>query len=93
MSAASSIADVPGSIAALRAISNSVLFFALVFGRGVDIDAEGFTAAHPVGMGITDGRIEIEIERDASTRYNLLAKENFGACIHMRCELKDLMRR
>lgn len=69
------------------------LFFALVFGRGVDIDAEGFTAAHPVGMGITDGRIEIEIERDASTRYNLLAKENFGACIHVRCELKDLMRR
>ena len=69
------------------------LFFALVFGRRVDIDAEGFTAAHPVGMGITDGRIEIEIERDASTRYSLLAKENFGACIHVRCELKDLMRR
>lgn len=69
------------------------LFFALVLGRGVDIDAEGFTAAHPVGMGITDGRIEIEIERDASTRYSLLAKENFGACIHVRCELKDLMRR
>ena len=69
------------------------LFFALVFGRGVDIDAEGFTAAHPVGMWITDGRIEIEIERDASTRYSLLAKENFGACIHVRCELKDLMRR
>lgn len=69
------------------------LFFALVFGRGVDIDAESFTAAHPVGVGITDGRIEIEIERDASTRYSLLAKENFGACIHVRCELKDLMRR
>ena len=69
------------------------LFFALVLGRGVDIDTEGFTAAHPVGMGITDGRIEIEIERDASTRYSLLAKENFGACIHVRCELKDLMRR
>lgn len=69
------------------------LFFALILGRGVDIDAEGFTAAHPVGMGITDGRIEIEIERDASTRYSLLAKENFGACIHVRCELKDLMRR
>lgn len=69
------------------------LFFAFVLGRGVDIDAEGFTAAHPVGMGITDGRIEIEIERDASTRYSLLAKENFGACIHVRCELKDLMRR
>lgn len=69
------------------------LFFALVFGRGIDIDAEGFTAAHPVGVGITDGRIEIEIERYASTRYSLLAKENFGACIHVRCELKDLMRR
>ena len=69
------------------------LFFALVLGRGIDIDAEGFTAAHPVGVGITDGRIEIEIERDASTRYSLLAKENFGACIHVRCELKDLMRR
>ena len=69
------------------------LFFPLILGRGVDIDAEGFTAAHPVGMGITDGRIEIEIERDASTRYSLLAKENFGACIHVRCELKDLMRR
>ena len=44
-------------------------------------------------MGITDGMIEIEIELDASTRYSLLAKENFGACIHVRCELKDLKRR
>ena len=69
------------------------LFFALVLWRGIDIDAEGFSAAHPVGVGITDGRIEIEIERDASTRYSLLAKENFGACIHVRCELQDLMRR
>ena len=60
------------------------LFFALVFGRGVDIDAEGFTAAHPVGMGITDGRIEIKVERYASTRNSLLTKENFGACIHTR---------
>ena len=69
------------------------LFFALVLGRGIDIDTEGFSAAHPVGMGITDGRIEIKVERNASTRDSLLAKENFGACIHVRCELKDLMRR
>lgn len=69
------------------------LTLTLVLGRGVDVDAEGLTAAHPVGVRITDGRIEIEIERDASTRYSLLAKENFGACIHVRCELKDLMRR
>ena len=67
------------------------LFFSLVFGRGIDIDAECFTTAHPVGVGITDGRIEIKVERDASTRDSLLAKENFGACIHVRCELKDLM--
>jgi len=56
----------------------------LILGRGIDIDTEGFTAAHPVGMRITDGRIEIKVERYASTRNSLLTKENFGACIHTR---------
>ena len=43
------------------------LTLSLIHGRGIDVDAKSFSAAHTVGMRVADCGIEVEVERYAST--------------------------